>query len=48
MDVEGIAAPILKQCQFVENKAVAGKGIYTFSSPKNSSVNKILTTYSSN
>ena len=31
-----------KKIKDVPNKAVAGKGIYTFSSPKNSSVNKIV------
>jgi hypothetical protein len=41
MDIEGIAHPVINDCQFVNNNAVAGKGMYTFSKPvKESEGNK--------
>ncbi|MCU0347579.1 MAG: hypothetical protein MUC59_11615, partial [Saprospiraceae bacterium] len=34
MDVEGEAKPIINDSQFVDNQAVAGEGVYTFSKPE--------------
>lgn len=33
MDVEGEAKPIINDSQFIDNQAVAGEGVYTFSKP---------------
>ena len=31
MDIAGETNPTVNDCQFIDNKAVAGKGMYTFS-----------------
>ncbi len=47
MDVEGIAQPNMTHCQFIDNKAVAGEGMFTFSSPEKG-ISGVLTGYKSN
>ena len=48
MDVEGIAHPIVNDCQFVDNNAVAGKGMYTFSKNKEKQEGDVTTNYKMN